>query len=152
MTQLLPDVSLEEDVEEDMESAGESEQDGSSKELQNYRTIETSEDRSSEPQGSQSQPEGTASKKRRYPYFDSNLSVVPDRRPNLGKKLGPYVSDEVDAALEEAYLILRKRFGGDASKSLIVEAALRYALIDCFEKREDSELVQWFEQVLSSSQ
>jgi hypothetical protein len=61
------------------------------------------------------------------------------------------VSDEVDAALEDVYLTLRRKFGGEASKSLIVEAALRYALTDCLEREEDSELVRWFDEVLSRS-
>jgi hypothetical protein len=76
------------------------------------------------------------------------LSVHPRQRPNLGQKLGPYVSDDVDQALEEVYLTLRRRFGGEASKSLIVEAALRYVLSDCLKRGADSELTRWFERVL----
>ncbi len=77
------------------------------------------------------------------------LSVHPLQRPNLGQKLGPYVSDDVNRALEEVYLTLRRRFGGEASKSLIVEAALRYVLSDCLKRGADSELTRWFERVLA---
>jgi len=145
MSQLLPDVSLEE------EPAGESEQKDSSTELQNYRTTEASDEQSSEARSKPSQQGAGTSEQREGHGSRSSLSVMPNQRPSLRQKLGPYVSDEVDVALEDVYLTLRRRFGGKASKSLIVEAALRYALTDCLKRRENSELVRWFEQVLSGS-
>jgi len=78
---------------------------------------------------------------------ETRLSVVPDHRPELSQKLGPYVSTDVDDALETVYLILRRRFGARASKSLVVEAALRYVLSDCLDREEGSELMRWFETV-----
>lgn len=101
----------------------------SSTELQNSRTTE--------------EENSTSNQKR--------LQVTPNERPNLESKLGPYVSEEVDQALEEVYLLLRREFGGKASKSLIVEAALRYSLSDCLRRENESELSHWLERVLDRS-
>jgi hypothetical protein len=64
--------------------------------------------------------------------------------------LGPYVSADVDDALEDVYLLLRRRFGAQASKSLVVEVALRYILRDCLDREEESELMRWFDRVLDT--
>lgn len=151
MSQLLPDVSLEEDDDKLEATDKKPSQDNSSKELQNYRTNEDADGQSSDPQSQSPQQDAEPSRRGGRLASRSSLSVVPAQRPSLGQKLGPYVSDEVDAALEDVYLTLRRKFGGEASKSLIVEAALRYALTDCLEREEDSELVRWFDEVLSRS-
>lgn len=78
------------------------------------------------------------------PFIDR----VPPERPNLSRKLGSYISKDVEEALEEAYLMLRRRFGHEASKSLLVESALRKALNDYMKNREESDLVLWLKDVL----
>ena len=158
MQSLLPEVSLEEDPE------GEPEQSNSSTELQKSSSTEesnssTTQDRaqaSSQAPTQKSTPaaepdapaseEGTSSAK--TSAADRSLKVLPPERPNLKQKLGPYVSQEVDEALEEVYLLLRRRLSGKASKSLIVEAALRYALSDYLQRGEDSEVAKWLKVVL----
>jgi hypothetical protein len=80
----------------------------------------------------------------------TGLPVFPDERPDLSQKLGPYVSADVDDALEDVYLLLRRRFGAQASKSLVVEVALRYILRDCLDREEESELMRWFDRVLDT--
>jgi hypothetical protein len=80
----------------------------------------------------------------------SGLPIFPDERPDLSQKLGPYVSADVDDALEDVYLLLRRRFGAQASKSLVVEVALRYILRDCLDREEESELMRWFDRVLDT--
>jgi hypothetical protein len=158
MQSLLPKVSLEEDPE------GESEQSNSSTELQksssteesNSSTTQNRAQASSQAPTQKSTPateadapaseEGTSSEK--TSAADHSLKVLPPERPNLKQKLGPYVSQEVDEALEEVYLLLRRRLSGKASKSLIVEAALRYALSDYLQRGEDSEVAKWLKVVL----
>jgi hypothetical protein len=80
----------------------------------------------------------------------TGLPIFPDDRPDLSQKLGPYVSADVDDALEDVYLLLRRRFGAKASKSLVVEVALRYILRDCLDREEESELMRWFDRVLDN--
>jgi len=95
------------------------------------------------------QDSATQDSERRGPAPDG-LSVFPDNRPDLSQKLGPYVSTDVDDALEDVYLLLRRRFGAKASKSLVVEVALRYILRDCLDREEESELMRWFDRVLDT--
>lgn len=151
MSNLLPDVSLEE---------GSDEPRSSFTELQNYRTTEEqnhsappdsggskNRQRASDEQGNFSQRTD-----RGPPKEESTLEMVPGDRPNLEQKLGPYVSGDVDEALEEVYLMLRRQFGGKATKSLIVEAALRYFLTDCLQREEESEIAKWMRQVLDTAE
>jgi hypothetical protein len=163
MQSLLPEVSLEEDLEE------ESEQSNSSAELQNSSSTEESNSSTAQdsaqatsqtpPQASTpaTGPEAHASEEAtstvspasaKTNASDHSLEVLPPERPNLKQKLGPYVSQEVDEALEEVYLLLRRRLSGKASKSLIVEAALRYALSDYLQRGEESEVAKWLKVVL----
>lgn len=158
MSRLLPDVSLEEE---------ENDTDSSSTELQNSRTTEEENSSSREQAQIKNQSASESRRpKRDTPQSESHesrasqeemisrqqkLQVTPNKRPDLANKLGPYVSEEVDQALEEVYLILRREFGGKASKSLIVEAALRYSLSDCLRRENDSELSRWLERVLERS-
>jgi hypothetical protein len=171
MSNLLPEVSLDE--EDSDESKAANEESNSSTELQNSSTTEEGNySASSEAERSESesavQQESSRTSDRApgaQPRKDSGendgvtreneddrLPVLPNERPDLKKKLGPYVSEEVDDALEEVYLTLRRRFGGEASKSLIVEAALRYSLSDCLRRREESEIASWMERVLESKE
>lgn len=172
MSNLLPEVSLDE--EDSDESKAANEESNSSTELQNSSATEeknyseaSSESGSLEPElsdqggassssesspGSQSREDGGGADRGARENKDGRLSILPDKRPDLKKKLGPYVSKEIDDALEEAYLTLRRRFGGKASKSLIVEAALRYSLSDCLRRGEESEIASWMERVLESKE
>lgn len=173
MSNLLPEVTLDEDDPSESGVAGE--ESNSSTELQNSSDAEEQnyKDTGSKPEYSQSelteQQKSSPSSERspgsqsleddgdpdRTPPRKSEkerLSVLPDERPDLKKKLGPYVSEEIDDALEEVYLTLRRRFGGQASKSLIVEAALRYSLSDCLRREEESEIASWMERVLEGKE
>lgn len=161
MESLLPEVSLEDDREE-----LEAEESNSSTELPNSRSTEennpsTVQEATEAPsQSPQANPashvseEATSTSSKPPPHnkqskaAEIHLEVLPTDRPNLKQKLGPYVSQEVDEALEEVYLLLRRQLGGKASKSLIVEAALRYALNDYLQRSEDSELAKWMKEVL----
>lgn len=153
MSSLLPDVSLDEDSgdEDSGENGGEEElKNSSSKEEKNYSSTNRWEDTKENVGRKSSKDESSSPDHRDSSKQEEEILVVPDRRPELAKKLGPYVSDEVDEALEEVYLILRRRFGNQASKSLIVEAALRYLLSDCLERGEKSEAADWMRRVLGS--
>lgn len=158
MESLLPEVSLEDDSEE--ESA---EENDSSTELQksrsteegNFRTTQEQDEESpqappktSDPRGSEEAAVTSSPASAQSNAVDHYLEVLPSERPSLKQKLGPYVSQEVDEALEEVYLLLRRELGGKASKSLIVEAALRYALNDYLQRGEDSEVAKWLKAVL----
>lgn len=171
MSNLLPEVSLDEEKAEQTstEERGQQQKD-SSTELQNSSSTEEknsrTKDAGNQPDREESQASANAlayqsvdqegnhgSADSRSPAKgqqspEMTLPVFPDGRPDLDKKLGPYVSDEVDEALEEVYLLLRRRFGGKASKSLIVEAALRHSLSDCLRRGEQSEVVSWMSQIL----
>jgi hypothetical protein len=195
MSQLLPDVSLEEEesrgAEEDsaptdapagenggsepkdanapetsaqrttelQNSSDRDRQRSTTKEDKNYSSVEEQFSGDSRKEGSENrQPSAThrassASTKpdseRRAPA-SPGLTLVPDNRPDLSQKLGPYVSSDVDEALEDVYLLLRRRFGAKASKSLVVEVALRYILRDCLDREEESELMRWFDRVLDT--
>lgn len=193
MSELFPDVSLEESEESAEESETPTDQSSerdSSKELQNSSSTTSlsqqapakvesptgdKEGSTTPSEGSAPSSQGAAHQRHKHGPNRENLhqtrerasaqdagaspnkldgpeeplSVHPLQRPNLGQKLGPYVSDDVNRALEEVYLTLRRRFGSEASKSLIVEAALRYVLSDCLKRGADSELTRWFERVLA---
>lgn len=141
MSSLLPEVSLDEPQER-----GGLEED-SSTELQNSGTTESenySSESVSESETSSEDMEGSS------PSESNVLSPLPSERPKLQQKLGPYISNDVDAALEEVYLLMRRRFGGDASKSLIVEAALRLVLSDYLRRGEESEISRWMEELLKA--
>jgi hypothetical protein len=166
MESLLPEVSLEDDPEK------ETEQSNSSTELQKSRSTEeknpvTNQDLPDEPSQSPSQTNADETKPASHgseaspsthnsppptneqpQAADRYLEVLPPDRPSLKQKLGPYVSKEVDEALEEVYLLLRRQRGGKASKSLIVEAALRYTLNDFLQRGENSEVAKWMKMVL----
>lgn len=148
MSSLLPDVSLDEDS--GQSDRKEEVENSSSKEGKNYSS--TDQRQEAEENGGKSNPKGDASTpdRRGSSEREEKISVVPEHRPELAQKLGPYVSDEVDEALEEVYLTLRRRFGNQANKSLIVEAALRYLLSDCLERGEESEAADWMRRVLDT--
>ena len=199
MSQLLPDVSLEEDESrneeedsnedkdsahadapageksgtepEDASASGESarrttelqnssdreQQRSTTREDKNYSSVEGRFSEESRKQGSEDQQPSAANRasnatstpeSERRTSAPSGLTVFPDNRPDLSQKLGPYVSADVDDALEDVYLLLRRRFGAKASKSLVVEVALRYILRDCLDQEEESELMRWFDRVL----
>lgn len=167
MESLLPEVSLEDDPEEEKpeqsdsstelqnsrsteeknSSTAQKEVEDSSQAPPNTRTAETKPDaRGSEEATSTGSPAPAQNKDTKA--VESYLEVLPPERPSLKQKLGPYVSQEVDEALEEVYLLLRRQLGGKISKSLIVEAALRYALNDYLQRGEDSEMAKWLKVVL----
>ncbi|WP_263788014.1 hypothetical protein [Salinibacter grassmerensis] len=151
MSSLLPDVSLDE----------ESPQDDEGQELENSRTKEEKNYSSAEPSsgdGSEANREGEnqgskagSSDPQQISEDQSEMPVLPERRPELDQKIGPYVSDDVNEALEEVYLTLRRRFGKKASKSLIVEAALRYFLNDSMRRGKKGEISKWMRRVLDSA-
>jgi len=153
MSSLLPDVSLDEGSGEENsgQSNGEEElKDFSSKEEKNYSSTEKGQELKKNA-GKKSIREGEPSSDGQDSSKEGKeIPVVPKHRPELAQKLGPYVSAEVDEALEEVYLVLRRRFGNQASKSLIVEAALRYLLSDCLNRGEESEAADWMRRVLGS--
>lgn len=148
MSSLMPDVSLDEDQEEDDEK--EELKSSRTKEEKNYSSVESSGRHEAEenPRGGRQESGHSPSKQRGL--SGEGMAVFPGNRPELEQKLGPYVSDEVSEALEEVYLRLRRRFGSEASKSLIVEAALRYFLADCIKHGEESEAADWMSRVLNS--
>lgn len=141
MSDLMPDVSLDESSGEDSETV--QEQKKSTQEEQNGSTPEERSDEvaaqksgSSDTDGSSSSPSG------------STLEIYPEQSPNLSEKLGLLVSDEVEELLDEAYLSMRMEHGKKAKKSLIVEAALRYLLNDYQQNgAADSELSRWMQRV-----
>ena len=154
ISHLFPDVSLEEEkneAEEEVEQ--ETEGSHSSAELQDESTIDIQDYSSNEgkQQIAASKADGNEKEHRADAKEQpAKLQPFPPERPDLSRKLGPYVSEEVDETLEDVYLMLRRHFGSKASKSLIVEAALRYSLSDCLERGGESGLVKWLEQVLGS--
>jgi hypothetical protein len=172
MSNLLPEVSLDEEDSDESKAANEESnsstelQNSSAKEEENYSGTGSEAERSESESAVQRESSRTSDRAPgAQPRKDSGeddgvtreneddrLPVLPNERPDLKKKLGPYVSEEVDDALEEVYLTLRRRFGGEASKSLIVEAALRYSLSDCLRRREESEIASWMERVLESKE
>jgi len=140
MSQLFPDVSLDE------EETGASPDDASddvSEEPPASESAELQKNSSTDNDGDQENSSSTV-----LQNYNPSLDPVPASRPDLTKKLGPYVSPDVGEALEEVYLLLRRRFGPDASKSLIVEASLRLVLADCLDRGDDSPLVRWMDDVL----
>lgn len=144
MSNLLPNVDL--DTEEDKEESATETQKGSSTEEQNYTSTEEQNDSSVVKQKDSSvELQNTAAS------TVSELPVHPAARPDLNKKLGPYVSDATSDALEEVFLQMRRHYGSDVSKSLIVEAALRYLLSDSLEHGTNSELSNWLDQLFSES-
>ncbi|MCS3698552.1 MULTISPECIES: hypothetical protein [Salinibacter] len=153
MSSLLPDVSLDEGSGE--EDSGQSDReeelkDSSSKEEKNYSSTKQNQELRKDGGKKSTGGEGPSPDGQDSSRQGKEIPVVPKQRPELAQKLGPYVSDEVDEALEEAYLVLRRRFGNQASKSLIVEAALRYFLSDCLNHGEESEAADWMRRVLGS--
>ena len=137
MSNLMPDVSLEE--EEGGDSIRAEEESKSTEVDQKTSTSEenagTVEDRSLDSDSGPSES-------------DAELAVYPSQSPDLSEKLGLLVSKEVEDLLDEAYLSMRMEHGKKAKKSLIVEAALRFILNDYQEKRTtDSEISQWMERL-----
>lgn len=138
MSNLLPNVDLDPDAPESAkdEDSTTEEQSNSTAEEQNYSSAE-------EQKSSAAAPQDTA------PPTAPMLPVHPETRPDLSTKLGPYVSDATSDALEEAFLQMRRHYGSDVSKSLIVEAALRYLLSDTLQHGTESELAHWLDQTLT---
>ena len=137
MSNLMPDVSLEE--EEDADSRRAEEESKSTEVDRKTSTSEedagTVEDRSLD---SDSGPSESS----------AELAVYPSQLPDLSEKLGLLVSKEVEELLDEAYLSMRMEYGKKAKKSLIVEAALRFILNDYQEKgATDSEISQWMKRL-----
>ena len=153
LSHLFPDVSLEEEQNETEKKVEQEERHDSSTELEESRTTDVQNYSS----GKRAQLV-TASEEGKSEESDpadareqpTKLQPFPPERPDLSRKLGPYVSEDVDEALEDVYLMLRRHFGSKANKSLIVEAALRYSLSDCLEREEESGLAKWLEEVLNS--
>lgn len=179
MSNLLPEVSLDEEDSDESKAANEESnssaelQNSSATEEENYSGTSSESERSESESAVQRESSRTSDRapgaSDRAPGAqprkdsgendgvtreneDDRLPVLPNERPDLKKKLGPYVSEEIDDALEEVYLTLRRRFGGQASKSLIVEAALRYSLSDCLRREEESEIASWMERVLEGKE
>lgn len=153
MSSLLPDVSLDEDSGEEgprQNDRNKELKDSSSKEEKNYSSTGQGQELKKNAGEKSTGGEDPSTDGQDSSRQGKEIPVVPEHRPELAQKLGPYVSDEVDEALEEAYLILRRRFGNQASKSLIVEAALRYLLSDCLNRGEESEAADWMRRVLGS--
>ena len=148
ISHLFPDVSLTEE-----ENKTEKKKNSSSAELKRERTQESqnyssnSDQEQSAPSKADGKEESPSTGAEKQP---AKLQPFPPERPDLSQKIGPYVSEEVDEALEDVYLMLRRHFGSQANKSLIVEAALRYSLSDYQEREEESGLAKWLEQVLES--
>lgn len=170
MSNLLPEVALDDEESDEEKQEPDDSESNSSTELQNssdtegksYSDSDSEAENSKSESPTQSEFSSPASRDTQSHKDDEersgnpkkkgkpNLPVLPSGRPSLDKKLGPYVSKEIDDALEEAYLTLRRQFGGEASKSLIVEAALRYTLSDCLRRGEESEIAAWMEKVLQT--
>lgn len=141
MSNLLPNVDL--DGSDASESA----------DPENDRAVEEQSNSSTEEQKSSTTEEqsGRSTDRQPSPMADPvALPVHPEARPDLSTKLGPYVSDAASDALEEVFLQMRRRYGSDVSKSLIVEAALRYLLSDALAQGPRSELARWLDRALST--
>lgn len=153
MSSLLPEVSLEQEsaTKEETTTDG-GDQKSSSTELKNSSDLEEENYSSTEDSNDQTSSEDNDERRRRAVAVKNQLPILPSDRPDLEKKLGPYVSKDVDEALEEVYLLLRRQLGGNASKSLIVEAALRFVLNDYFRREDDSEVANWLEHVLGDAE
>lgn len=151
MSSLLPDVSLDEDSPQD--DGNQELENSRTKKEKNYSSKELSSSHGPEVkgEGENQKSEAEADSPQRASGDQSEMSVFPDQRPELEQKIGPYISEDVNEALEEVYLTLRRRFGKNASKSLIVEAALRYFLNDSKERGPDSEISKWMRHVLDSA-
>lgn len=141
MSNLLPNVDLDPDAStsSDEEDSTTEEQSESTVEEQNYTSAEEQKSSATSPQNS-------------APARASMLPVHPETRPDLSTKLGPYVSDATGDALEEVFLQMRRHYGSDVSKSLIVEAALRYLLSDSLEHGTNSELAHWLNRLFSDEE
>jgi hypothetical protein len=155
MSNLLPDVSLDEETQDE---DSDQERGDTQEELQNYTSKEKKNYSSKKPpegQGGRESQEGNkdvedSANGNSSSSGASEVSVIPEERPELRQKLGPYISTSVNEALEEVYLKLRREFGSDASKSLIVEAALRYFLSDHMRHGDKSEVSEWMRRVLDA--
>lgn len=135
MSDLMPDVSLEPEekksgTSQDQKSSTEEEQQSSTAE-----EVEATDVRDAKLDDDPSESGG-------------ELAVYPSQSPDLSEKLGLLVSQEVEEALDDAFLLMRMEHGKKVKKSLIVEAALRYLLND-FQRGDasDSEISRWMEQV-----
>ncbi len=143
MSNLLPNVDLDPESDE----AKPDESPNSTTEEQNDTTVEEKNYRTTEKQSN-----SATELQEEAPPAHSGLPIHPNERPDLKKKLGPYVADVTSEALEEVFLQMRRHYGSDVSKSLIVEAALRYLLSDALEQGTNSELAHWLDQVFSTSE
>jgi hypothetical protein len=139
MSDLMPDVSLDESSGEDPETVQEKK-----KSTQEEQNSSTSEERSG---GAAAQKSGSSDTDAPS-SSSSTLEIYPKQSPDLSEKLGLLVSNEVEELLDEAYLSMRMEHGKKAKKSLIVEAALRYLLNDYQQNgAADSELSRWMQRV-----
>ena len=153
MSSLLPEVSLDEqDKSEHSETEETGTKERSSTELQNSSGTEQKNYSSTRKSSAHTASSEEGGEDRPSIGQERKLPVRPTDRPNLEQKLGPYVSTDVDDALEDAYLLLRRQFGGEVSKSLIVEASLRFVLNDYLRRGEDSEVAMWLENVLQTGE
>lgn len=67
--------------------------------------------------------------------------------PDLSARSNGYLSSEVEAALQQAASVLKNRYS-KASKSLIMDYAIRLILWDLRKNAGDSNLVRWLDEVL----
>lgn len=140
MSDLMPDVSLDEGSSKDSEMT--QEQKKSTKEDQSSSTSEEKNGGVSAQESESADSDASSSPS------SSGLEIYPKQSPDLSEKLGLLVSDEVEELLDEAYLSMRMEHGKKAKKSLIVEAALRYLLNDYQQNgTADSELSRWMRRV-----
>lgn len=70
----------------------------------------------------------------------------PSTAPDLKARANGYLSEDVERALQQATAVL-KNSHGKVSKSMIIDYAIRVLLWDLKENAEDSQLVQWLEEL-----
>lgn len=71
----------------------------------------------------------------------------PSDVPDLPARSNGYLSSEVETALQQAASVLKNRYS-KASKSLIMDYAIRLILWDLRNNADDSKLVRWLDEVL----
>lgn len=119
---------------------------------QNPSSTEPKDSQGSRRSAPSTEPEPAASQPSPRQTPVERLQRRPDQRPDLDAKLGPYVSEEVRDALDDVYYVLRRRYGKSASKSLLVDVALRFCLADYAERGDDSALVRYVEEIAGESE
>jgi hypothetical protein len=81
--------------------------------------------------------------------MDTPINPRPDSKPPLTNQKAFYLSAETEEMLDAAVTVMEQEMGQDRKKevsgSLIAEIGLRAILFDFVDNREDSHLMEWFE-------